>query len=102
MITEHEELSFELDTLDAHPINKVYITPDGKDPGAAAAKGRHMTVIVTVTGNCKIGDPEQEDDRTFHDSIILVPNLDYEMQKKKGKTAREFLIQTHNFRFVTG
>ncbi|KAI4182091.1 MAG: hypothetical protein L6R41_006202 [Letrouitia leprolyta] len=89
---------YEVQCYDCHVINPNYI-PEGASSGPAETK-KNMTILVAVSGYVKYGDLKEAKPRGFSESFILVPNPVAATSKQRMKNAKEWLIQTQNFRVV--
>ena len=96
---EMPESRYEIDTYDCHILNPHYVPEN--TPHTLAETGKNMIIMIAVTGEVKYGDkknaPDQE--KIFSDNIVLVPNPVL-VEKEREKPAKEWLIQSQNFRFV--
>lgn len=57
-----------------------------------------MTILVTVSGYVKYGEARLAATRGFSEIFVLIPNPD--MVGGRGKSGKEWLIQSQNFRLV--
>ena len=88
---------YEVQSYDCHVLNPNY-TVDGTQ-GSGAASGKNMTILVTVSGYVKFGEPREAATRGFSENFVLVPNAEA-TAKGRGKQAKDWLIQSQNFRLV--
>ena len=100
---------YDVQSYDCQIINSNYIPP-GATPTApntarqaAVAAAKKMTLLVLVSGSVRFGDATESRDPTaergFSETFVLVPNQQYE-PGSRGKTKKQFLIQSQNFRLV--
>lgn len=84
---------YEVQSYDCQIINQAYPTPEpagGKISNKQAAK--NMSILVIVSGYVRFGETKDLPQRGFSETFVLVPN--------SGKTGKEWLIQSQNFRLV--
>ncbi|KAG8533130.1 uncharacterized protein KY384_001913 [Bacidia gigantensis] len=85
---------YKVQDYDCHVLNPNY---DGEAlQGGQTTTGKNMSILVTVSGSVKYGD--ETTPRGFSESFVLVPNLNNADHGEKK--ARQWLIQSQNFRLV--
>lgn len=89
---------YEVQCYDCHVVNPNYIAEGAQ--GWPAKTGKNMTILVTVSGYVKYGDPKEAKPRGFSETFILVPNPAAAASKQRLRNVKEWLIQTQNFRIV--
>jgi NTF2-related export protein 1/2 len=99
MLSELGPISHDIQCYDCQVINPEYTATDGATT-RSAAEGRHATVAILVSGTIKIGPTREAEVRGFSESFVLAPNPTYTKDRRK-KDAREWLIQSQCFRFVS-
>ena len=91
-------MKYEIQSYDCQVLNPNYVAA-----GTAAtdgADGKNMTILVAVSGFVKVGPLKESEIRGFSETFILVPNAEKLATKGQRKPAKEWLIQSQNFRFV--
>ena len=89
---------FEAQAVDAQCLNPNYI-PEGTT-GGHASSGKNLTILVTVNGYVKFGDPKTASMKGFSESFVLVPNQDSTGPRTRAKHAKDYVIQSQIFRIV--
>ena len=89
---------YEVQSYDCQVLNPNYVS-DGSTNGEGAS-GNNMTFLVVVSGYVKMGEPKEAKMKGFSETFVLVPKLDTHSTRGRGKAAREWLIQSQNFRLV--
>ena len=97
-LNETPPIRYEVQSYDCQVINPNYVA-EGTD-SRGGANGRNMTVLVTVSGYVKIGEPQEAEMQQFSETFILVPNTTIDSLKGRRKVTKEWLIQSQNFRLV--
>ncbi|KAK4694534.1 NTF2-related export protein 1/2, partial [Lecanoromycetidae sp. Uapishka_2] len=88
---------YEVQDYDAHVLNPHYIAEGAE--GSAPPTGKNMTILITISGYVKYGEPRTAAMRGFSENIVLIPNP-VAARNTRGKPAKEWLIQSQNFRLV--
>lgn len=88
---------YEVQDYDAHVLNSHYVA-DG-DQGSAPSSGKNMTILITISGYVKYGEPRTAAMRGFSENIVLIPNP-AAARNTRGNPTKEWLIQSQNFRLV--
>ena len=89
---------YEVQSYDCQVINPNYVAEGTSSRGGAS--GRNMTILVVVSGYVKIGEQHEAEMRQFSETFILVPNTAADSRKGRQKSAKDWLIQSQNFRLV--
>ena len=93
------EAHYEVQTYDCHVLNPNYVPQDA--PEVSSETGKNMMMLVMIGGSVQFGDVKTTPlpVRGFTENIVLVPNF-AAMGNEKGKPAKDFLIQSQNFRLT--
>ena len=91
------QAKYEVQCYDSQVINPSYGT--GNDRGGASTSGKNMSMLVSVSGYVKYGEPRLAKLNGFSETFVLIPNPTT-AASKKGKTMKAWLIQAQNFRLV--
>ena len=89
---------YEVDSFDCQPLN-VDLNPTRdlvKDP----SKGAGMSILLSVSGSARIGPIRESESMDFSETIVLVPNLSYDMNKRGQDSAQAWVIASQIFRNV--
>lgn len=101
--TKFEEMPYtfyEAQSLNAHVLNPC-LDADAAGKTKKDAE-RNCSLAVQVSGSVRLLERQDGPKRAFSEEFVLVPNKESVGGKGTGKTGegRQWLIQTHNFRFV--
>ena len=88
---------YEAQSVDCQVINPSYSTADA--PASTKSTKSHISLLVTISGWVRYSEQRSDPQRGFSETFVLVPNPQAENQKR-GKTVKDFLIQSQNFRLV--
>ena len=88
---------YEIQDYDCQVLNPHYIAEGTQ--GNSLASGKNMTILVTVSGLVKLGEPRTAIVRGFSENFVLIPNPAAAV-KTRGKPIKGWLIQSQNFRLV--
>ena len=88
---------YEIQDYDCQIVNPNYVAEGTQ--GSSSDSGQNMTILVTVSGLVKFGDPHSATARAFSENFILIPNP-VAAKKTRGKRHKGWLIQSQNFRLV--
>ena len=88
---------YEVQNYDCQIVNDHYVA-DGTQ-GGNYDSGKNMTILITVSGYVKYGEERDTPTRGFSESFVLVPNP-LAVGGGGKKAAKEWLIQSQNFRIV--
>ena len=89
---------YEIDSYDCQTLN-----PDlnpTRDIVSDPSKGGAMSLLISVSGECRIGPLKESEPMDFSETIILVPNLDHERLKAMRQPSNEWVISSQIFRNV--
>ncbi len=88
---------YEIQDYDCQVLNPHYVAEgtQGSSPGS----GKNMTILVTVSGQVRFGEPRSATLRGFSENFVLIPNPAAVMNTR-GKNIKGWLIQSQNFRIV--
>ena len=89
---------YEVQSFDCQVVNPNYIAENSK--GTVSLSGKNMSILVIVSGYVKYGESRDVPMKGFSENFVLVPNPDVEQARNKGKHAKDWLIQSQNFRLV--
>ena len=82
----------EVQGYDCQVLNPHY-NPEGIQ-GQTSASGRDISILLTVTGMVKYGEPKAAEPQGFSENFVLIPDLSV------GSGRPKWLIQSQNFRLV--
>ena len=82
---------------DCQVINPDFVTGDCQNKASTSVK--NMSILVSVSGYVKFGEPREAEMRTFNETFILVPNP-AAVGGNKGRNQKDWLIQSQTFRVV--
>ena len=91
-------MKYEIQSYDCQVLNPNYAAA-----GTAVtdgANGKNMTLLLVASGFVKVGPSKESETRGFSETFVLVPNAETSVTKAQRKPAKEWLIQSQNFRFV--
>ena len=91
------EARYEIQDYDCQVVNPHYVAEGTQ--GSSPASGKNMTILVTVSGHVKFGEPRAATVRGFSENFVLIPNP-AAATKTRGKHVKGWLIQSQNFRLV--
>ena len=89
---------YEVQSYDCQVLNPNFV-PDGT-ASSSGADGQNMTILVAVSGFVKVGPIKDSETKGFSESFVLVPNPESHNSRTRRRPAKEWLIQSQNFRFV--
>jgi len=87
---------YEVQDYDCQVLNPHYVAEGTQ--GATATSGKNMTILITVSGYVRYGEPRAATMRGFSENFVLIPNP--VVEKAKGRHTKEWLVQSQNFRLV--
>ena len=88
---------YEIQNYDCQVLNPHYVAEGTQ--GNSPASGKNMTIMVTVSGIVKFGEPRAATSRGFSENFVLIPNPTA-VTNARGKHTKGWLIQSQNFRLV--
>ena len=88
---------YEIQDYDCQVLNPHYVAEGTQ--GSSPASGKNMTILVTVSGLVKFGEPRGATSRGFSENFVLIPNP-AAATNTRGKHIKGWLIQSQNFRLV--
>ena len=91
------EARYEVQDYDCQVLNPHYIAEGTQ--GSSPSSGKNMTILVTVSGQVRFGQPRAASMRGFSESFVLIPNP-AATANTRGKHIKAWLIQSQNFRLV--
>ena len=91
------QAKYEVQCYDSQVINPNYGAENAEC--RASTSGKNMSILVSVSGYVKYGEPRQAKLNGFSETFVLTPNP-AAAASSKGKNLKEWLIQTQNFRLV--
>ncbi|CAF9923225.1 MAG: hypothetical protein GOMPHAMPRED_002778 [Gomphillus americanus] len=89
---------YEIDSYDCQPLN-----PDlnpTRDVVSDPSKGGAMSLLLSVSGECRIGPMKESEPMDFSETIILVPNLNHDRSGPTSHSSNEWVISSQIFRNV--
>lgn len=93
------EARYEIQDYDCQVLNPHYVAEGTQ--GSSPASGKNMTILVTVSGFVKFGEPRAATMRGFSENFVLIPNpAAATATNSRGKHIKGWLIQSQNFRLV--
>lgn len=98
LFQEHmPDTKYEVQDYDVHVLNPHYVAEGAS--GSAPSTGKNMTILITISGYVKYGEPRTATMRGFSENIVLIPNP-AAARNTRGKPTKDWLIQSQNFRLV--
>lgn len=91
------EARYEIQDYDCQVLNPHYVAEGTQ--GSSPASGKNMTILVTVSGHVRFGEPRAATMRGFSENFVLTPNP-AAATHTQGKHIKGWLIQSQNFRLV--
>lgn len=97
---------YEVQTYDCQIINPDFPTPTTSTrPSRTNAPAKNMSLLLIVSGYVRYGEERDSPDspnRGFSETFVLIPNsqMDGNMAGPRGKSRKQWLIQSQNFRLV--
>jgi len=88
---------YEVQDYDAHILNPHYVAEGAQ--GSAPSMGENITIMITISGYVKYGEPRTAAMRGFSENIILIPNQ-AAARNTRARPIKEWFIQSQNFRLV--
>lgn len=88
---------YEIQDYDCQVVNPNYVAEGTQ--GSSPTSGKNMTILVTVSGTVKFGEPRGATSRGFSENFVLIPNP-AATTNTRGKHIKGWLIQSQNFRLV--
>ena len=89
---------FEVQNYDCHVLNPEYITDATQ--AASSSPGKNMTILLSVSGYVKYGEPRSVEPRGFSETFVLVPNPNVKPSNRNSHP-RGWVIQNQIFRQVS-
>ncbi len=85
---------------DCQVINPNYVGTDSQCGACTSGRPRrNMSILVSVSGYVKYGEPREATKRGFSENFVLIPNP-AAVAGNVGRNHKEWLIQSQNFRLV--
>lgn len=92
----------EVDTIDCQILNPNH-SPAANASQHPKSAAKSCSILVIVGGIFKASDDRNEEEEDFNDSLIIVPNPEPPPPRPtRGPRYKDYLIQTQNFRLVSG
>ena len=91
------ETRYDIQDYDCQVLNPNYVAEGTQ--GSSPSSGKNMTILVTVSGSVKFGEPRAATSRGFSENFVLIPNP-AAATNNRGKHIKAWLIQSQNFRLV--
>ena len=88
---------YDVQNYDCQVLNPNYVAEGTQ--GSSPASGKNMTIMVTVSGTVKFGEPRAANIRAFSENFVLIPNP-AAVTNPRAKHIKGWLIQSQNFRLV--
>lgn len=85
---------------DCHVLNPNYVVDGKQQTSSSVSSGRNMTILLTVSGFVKYGQPRSVEPRGFSETFVLIPNPSAS-GSGRSRQGKEWLIQSQNFRLVS-
>ena len=91
------EARYEIQDYDCQVLNPHYVAEGTQ--GGSPASGKNMTILVTVSGSVRFGEPRAATVRGFSENFVLIPNP-IAATTTRGKHNKGWLIQSQNSRLI--
>ena len=88
---------YDIQDYDCQVLNPNYVAEGTQ--GSSPTSGKNMTIMVTVSGTVKFGEPRAATSRGFSENFVLIPNP-AAATNTQAKHIKGWLIQSQNFRLV--
>lgn len=88
---------YQVQCYDCQVINPHYVMNNTQSGDSTS--GKKMSILVSVSGYVKFGEPRGAKLNGFSETFVLVPNPAV-VGGNKGKNRKEWLIQSQTFRLV--
>ena len=97
MFEEMPAAKYGIQCYDCQVINPSFVLGDCQDKANTSIK--NMSMLVSVSGYVKFGEPREAEMRTFSETFVLVPSP-AAVGGIKGRNQKDWLIQSQTFRLV--